>query len=182
MRYFLDTEFAEQPPRDALAPGMMTTHRPGFIDLISVGLVAEDGRKLHEINLDFNPDNANAWVKANVLPLLPSPSAIQRRKVKDIGRRIVDFVGGDSKPQFWGFYADYDWVVFCWLQGSMVDLPKRWPKYCNDLRQVCHHLGLVRGDLPPSPEREHDALEDAIWLQAAFKCVEARAAEKGLIL
>jgi hypothetical protein len=181
MRYFLDTEFAEQPPRDIVS-GVLANHRPGSIDLISLGIAAEDGRKLHEISLDFNPDNANAWVKANVLPLLPPPSAIKRRKVADIGKRVVEFVGGDRKPEFWAYYADYDWVAFCWLQGSMIQLPQRWPKFCLDLRQACHHLGMVRAELPPDPPRAHDALEDAIWLQSAFAIVQKRAEARGLIL
>lgn len=37
--------------------------------------------------------------------------------------------------EFYAYYADYDWVVFCWLFGKMNSLPKGFPKYCNDLKQ-----------------------------------------------
>lgn len=40
-----------------------------------------------------------------------------------------------DKPEFYAYYADYDWVVFCWLFGSMMNLPKGFPMYCNDLKQ-----------------------------------------------
>jgi hypothetical protein len=41
------------------------------------------------------------------------------------------------KPiQFYGYYADYDWVLFCWLFGKMIDLPNGFPMYCRDLKQI----------------------------------------------
>ena len=42
---------------------------------------------------------------------------------------------GKHKPEFYAYYADYDWVVFCWLFGKMIDLPKGFPMYCRDLKQ-----------------------------------------------
>jgi hypothetical protein len=41
----------------------------------------------------------------------------------------------DPNIEFYGYYADYDWVVFCWLFGRMIDLPKGYPMYCKDLKQ-----------------------------------------------
>lgn len=41
-----------------------------------------------------------------------------------------------SKINFYGYFADYDWVVFCWLFGKMIDLPKGFPMYCKDLQQI----------------------------------------------
>jgi hypothetical protein len=38
-------------------------------------------------------------------------------------------------PEFYGYYCDYDWVVFCQLFGKMIDLPKGFPMYCFDLKQ-----------------------------------------------
>jgi hypothetical protein len=40
-----------------------------------------------------------------------------------------------NKPEFYAYYADYDWVAFCWLFGKMIDLPKGFPMYCKDLKQ-----------------------------------------------
>jgi len=37
---------------------------------------------------------------------------------------------------FYGYHADYDWVVFCQLFGKMMDLPKGFPMYCKDLKQM----------------------------------------------
>lgn len=39
-------------------------------------------------------------------------------------------------PVFYGYYSDYDWVVFCWLFGKMRHLPFGFPMYCRDLKQI----------------------------------------------
>lgn len=38
--------------------------------------------------------------------------------------------------KFYAYYGDYDWVGFCWLFGKMIDLPKGFPMYCIDLKQM----------------------------------------------
>lgn len=54
----------------------------------------------------------------------------------DIDSRVRSFKKGDSfDPKFYAYYADYDWVAFCWLFGKMMDLPNGFPMYCNDLKQ-----------------------------------------------
>lgn len=41
-----------------------------------------------------------------------------------------------SNIKFYAYYANYDWVVFCWLFGKMIDLPAGFPMYCIDLKQM----------------------------------------------
>jgi hypothetical protein len=73
-----------------------------------------------------------------------------------------------SKPIFYGYYADYDWVVFCQLFGKMVDLPEGFPMYCRDIKQIADMLG---GVVLPQPAEgvEHDALEDARWNKRVYE-------------
>ncbi len=59
MRFFYDTEFIEDG----------TT-----IDLVSIGIVGEDGREFYAVSTEFDPDRAGKWVRANVLPKLPRPA------------------------------------------------------------------------------------------------------------
>ncbi len=47
-----------------------------------------------------------------------------------------------AEPEFWAYYADYDWVVFCQLFGTMMDLPKGFPMYCLDLKQLQDEITL----------------------------------------
>jgi hypothetical protein len=50
--------------------------------------------------------------------------------------RIKCIVDKWGPLEFYGYYADYDWVGFCWLFGKMNDLPKNFPMYCKDLKQI----------------------------------------------
>lgn len=75
-----------------------------------------------------------------------------------------------SKPEFWAYYADYDWVVFCQLFGTMMDLPKGFPMYCRDIKQECDRLGNPK--LPEQGKGEHNALEDARWNRKAWEFLQ----------
>src|SRR5260221_101420 len=55
IRYFYDTEFIEDGHT---------------IDLISIGIVAEDGRELYMQSCEFDPDKASPWVQEHVLTSL----------------------------------------------------------------------------------------------------------------
>jgi len=59
VRFFYDCEFIEDG----------TT-----IDLVSIGVVGEDGREFYAVSTEFDAGRAGAWVRANVLPKLPSPA------------------------------------------------------------------------------------------------------------
>lgn len=83
-----------------------------------------------------------------------------------IRRGVLNFVG-DCKPEFWGYYSDYDWVAFCQIFGTMMDLPKGWPMYCRDLKQLCVDLGDPK--LPQQGTDEHNALNDARWNKKAYE-------------
>lgn len=150
MRYFIDTEF----------------HEDGrIIDLISLAVVAEDGRELYLVSSEFEPGDCNDWVRQHVLPHLPHPAErVTRSQIRDA---VLAFVSGDGRPEFWGYFADYDWVVLCQLFGRMVDLPPGFPYLCMDLKQLALSLGIEK--LPqPDEEDEHHALNDARWIRDRF--------------
>lgn len=184
MRYWLDTEFIE----DGVT-----------IDLISIGIVCDDGREYYACNDECNLFKANQWVKDNVLIHLPpkhigvnpgnpdvSPKVRQdilmwktRDRIKE--DLLLFFAGGvvDSEEdqslnwdqaiqglEIWGYYADYVWVVFCQLFGTMMDLPEGFPMYCRDIKQWCDELGNPK--LPEQGKGEHHALADARWNKQAW--------------
>jgi len=141
MRIYFDTEFIEDGRT---------------IDLLSIGLVREDGLTFYAEPAETDRSRASAWVTANVLPYLTGP--VMPRT--EIARRIVEFAGSD--PEFWAWYADYDWVALCQLFGTMMDLPSGWPMFCRDYRQVTDGKHLPAQDEQDGPE--HNALSDAHWL------------------
>ena len=150
-RYFFDTEFIEDGRT---------------IDLISIGIVCEDGREFYAevASTEIPWARAAPWVLANVRPHLRDG----RKWAKaDLGPAIVEFVtAGGDKPQFWAYVADYDWVVFCQLFGRMLDLPKGWPRFCMDLKQLTVEKGSPK--LPDQVGTEHHALADARWNRDVF--------------
>lgn len=196
MKYFLDTEFIEG------------FHKPLFgksrhyIDLISIGIYREDGKSLHLISSEYNHKDADDWVRDNVITPLYKETVIGFAKNNwgannfhkgygisnaQIRDKIALFMGCYRDSLFWrappnievyGYYSDYDWVLFCSLFGRMIDLPRGLPMYCIDLKQKLDEaaakvpvgydkeLGLVsikQSPLFPKPIDEHNALADAKW-------------------
>ena len=146
MKYFYDTEFIDD----------------GYtIELISIGVAAEDGREYYGISSEFNPERAGRWVRTNVLPKLPSPSSQLYRSRKQIRSDLEDFFGidGDEPIELWAWVGAYDHVVLCQLWGPMTALPPAIPRFTRELRQFWEERGCPR--MPPRPRDAHDALVDA---------------------
>jgi inhibitor of KinA sporulation pathway (predicted exonuclease) len=158
MIYFYDTEFIEDGKT---------------IDLISIGIVAEDGREYYAISREFDPSRASEWVIANVLRKLPPRSYGAWRTRGEMRNDILAFIG-DDKPEFWAFYADYDHVALCQLFGTMMDLPKGWPMYTLDIKQVLEIKGIHEDDLGISNGSEHSALHDARWVRDVFRLINKK--------
>jgi hypothetical protein len=152
MKIWFDTEFVEDGKT---------------IDLISIGLAREDGACFYAENAQCDREAASQWVKDNVFPHLTGGDALKSRAW--IAEAIKEFAG--ETPEFWAYYADYDWVVLCQLFGTMMDLPKGWPMYCRDLKQEADRLNVR---LPTQDTTEHHALADAIWTHDAWKLLQDR--------
>ena len=268
MKYFLDTEFLEGTQKTWFRYTKPT------IDLISIGIVCEDGREYYAISKDFNLKEAwnrydiktmtnlkgdsdtnkmkVYWLRDNILKpiynelVLHHTSADWYHKNPHLGEKVNDgrwlefnykslkwlinkygktnkqiaeeichfidarwieegniskgfmYPGGTTikkvkttDVQFYGYFADYDWVVFCWLFGKMIDLPKGFPMYCIDLKQsldekawktYCNNGTLdsekdinkrieflkTKGTYPKQTN-EHNALADAKWNYELYK-------------
>ena len=189
MKYFFDTEFIEGFHRPLFGK------RRHFIDLISIGIVCEDGREYYGVSTDFNPNDADEWVKKNVISKLPHRHADHydspriRREAElwkpqsTIARETLEFFGCWRDQHFWrategievyAYYADYDWVLLCSLFGRMIDLPKGFPMYCRDLKQMMDERGLSdqwKDQHCPKPDNLHSAIEDAKWNMRLYDAV-----------
>lgn len=89
----------------------------------------------------------------------------------------------ETPIEFYGYYSDYDWVLFCSLFGRMIDLPKGFPMYCIDLKQsldektyddsywgsrerisLKERLNVIKSvEDYPKENNNHNALSDAKW-------------------
>ena len=169
MIYALDTEFMEDGK---------------LIELLSIGLVAEDGREFYRQMIEADHGQANTFVRQHVMPHLePCPSGFGKNQHwsnwkrggcvegcpwvlrKDCREQLQAFCG--KQPVFVGYFASYDWVAFCQLFGCMIDLPEGWPMYCHDLRALLDQMG--RQDVTEPDDIPHHALLDARWVMQTWK-------------
>jgi hypothetical protein len=149
VRYFYDTEFIEDGRT---------------IELISIGVVAEDGREYYAVSTEFDPERAGSWVRAHVLPKLPPPASQLWRARSQIRLDLEEFFGAfkaeATEPiELWAWVGAYDHVALCQLWGPMTALPAAIPRFTRELRQLWEDRGRPR--MPPRPQDVHDALVDA---------------------
>ncbi len=115
MRFFYDCEFGVTAPA---------------VTLLSVGVVAEDGRELYAVLNDWDPLEVHPWVRENVLPQLPPASTWKPRA--QVREELLAFLGDDAV--LWAWYGAYDHVALCQLWGAMPELPRARP--AGDLRRA----------------------------------------------
>lgn len=245
MNYFFDTEFHARIKK----PWFGKKHH--LMELISIGIVDEDGRTYYAVSSDFDLKAAwnNTWLRENVLhPIYKDLKDIQNENLVEqmfyghlwsrftykslkllikwhgktndqIAAEIFNFVNPDlgfhiegysnsvfknpaseislyfdkhnvtviqdhcyAQPEFYAYFADYDWVLLCSLFGSMMDLPPGFPMYCKDLKQykdqAADNVVYLTGEKPtkedklhvvesqknyPLNNNNHNALSDAKW-------------------
>lgn len=158
MRYFYDCEFIEDGHT---------------IDLVSIGVVAEDGREFYAVSTEFDPERAGKWVRKNVLPKLPqssSPLWKSRARIRD---DLLTFLipRPGIVPELWAWVAAYDHVALCQLWGPMTALPQSLPRFTRELKQFWEENGSPA--LPAAPDDAHDALADARHNLVKFEAVLA---------
>ncbi len=146
MRFFYDTEFIDNGR---------------IIDLISIAVVAQDGREFYAVSAEFDPESAGRWVRAHVLPKLPPPASRLWRSRRQIREGLEEFLGvdGDEPIELWAWVGAYDHVALCQLWGPMTSLPPQIPRFTRELRQLWEDHGCPR--MPARPADTHDALVDA---------------------
>lgn len=161
------------------------------IELISIAIVADDGRELYAINWDADLDRVrdNAWLMANVVPTLPltlgpdrwgterlawdfdKPDADKVLSPKrTIASAVEDFLldvehrdrtGMLPHVELWADYGAYDHVALAQLWGRMIDLPEGIPMFTHDIQQEASRLGIAWDALPKQESGMHNALADA---------------------
>lgn len=214
MKYFYDTEFLEGTQKKWIGGKTKPT-----IDIISIGIVCEDGREYYAVNKDFNLKEAwnrydekiqyfngdirnqfpngrkykEYWIRENVLKPIYyewvgkdinfhevdfSYKDFKRllnkygKSIENIRKGIIDFTNPGlmwptssynnselkegsilseffdkhnvkedngyfvAQPTLYGYYSAYDHVALSWIFGKMIDLPKGFPMYTRDLKQM----------------------------------------------
>jgi hypothetical protein len=160
VRFFYDCEFIEDG----------TT-----IDLVSIGAVGEDGREFYAVSTEFDASKAGAWVRAHVLPKLPSPGHPAWCSRNRLRADLLAFLtGAPGEVELWAWIAAYDHVALCQLWGPMTALPRALPRFTRELRQRWEDAG--RPPLPQHGSDAHDALADARLNLRRWEAIEAAVA------
>ena len=156
MRHFYDTEFIDNGRT---------------IELISIGVAAEDGREYYAVSTEFAPEQAGRWVRTHVLPKLPSPSSPVWKSRAQIRSDLEEFFGidGNEPIELWAWVGAYDHVALCQLWGPMTALPPAVPRFTHELRQLWEDRGCP--DMPPRPADAHDALVDARYNLQRYRLI-----------
>lgn len=155
-----------------------------FNDLMGLWKLTE--QKANEIGYSVGYNPLLKFTYKNLKKLI----SMYGKSNKQIASEVVNFVNYKSEdhkteyclgfsnkiqPEFYGYYADYDWVVFCWLFGKMIDLPEGFPMYCRDLKQMIDERGFdsdwLKSNLPKTIS-EHNALADAKWNLEVFNLLQ----------
>ncbi|WP_353647830.1 polyadenylate-specific 3'-exoribonuclease AS [Nakamurella sp. A5-74] len=155
-RYFYDCEFIE----DGLT-----------IELVSIGVVADDGREYYAVSTDFDPGRANSFVRTHVLDKLPSPADRawrSRRRIRDDLQEF--FAAGVTPIELWAWVAAYDHVALAQLWGAMPALPRFIPRFTREIRQFWESAGSP--ELPTHTADRHEALADARLAMARWQVAD----------
>lgn len=178
--YTYDTEFLEDG---------------STIDLISIGIVCEDGREYYAVNSDMNVDRIRKddWLLENVwkhLPLRGYRATLtsvgggrNEMRTKDAGvldtnsvlvkpkwviaNEVRDFLLAAESPQLWAYYGAYDHIALMQLWGKMIHKPQGIPMFTHDIVQLWESFNVE--DLPEQDGTQHNALNDARWNWEALK-------------
>lgn len=169
------------------------------IDLISIGMIAENGEEFYRINegLSLFKLSRQPWHMENTVPTLPiatlpggklewddshadftliMPKAEVKADVYDFILRHTP-IGG--QVELWAWYGAYDHVALAQLWGPMNELPRIVPMYTNDLKQEMSRVekklntNRLHFDMPTfrtiGSGKSHNALDDARLLKLRYE-------------
>jgi hypothetical protein len=153
MNIYIDTEFIQTPQH---------------IELISVGLVKSSGKSYYAVSADFQPENANDWVKQKVFPHLANT---ERKPLDTIKKEMEDFVGYEM-GYFWAFMGVSDWYLILQLYGGLSSMPYNFSLFYRELKQEIERLNFPER-LFPARQNAHHALADAFWAKQLHENLQA---------
>lgn len=153
------------------------------IQIVSIGIICEDGRKIYRINPEALSSVAiHPWLSVHVAPYLPmhSPSngiiawdtthdeyQYVSRDLDELISDVLAFCRSIPGLELWAWMGHYDHVVFHQLFGSMNEQPAGIPLYTRDIQELI--LANPQADLPPQPYRRDHALDDARWALEVYQ-------------
>lgn len=182
MKLFFDTEFT----------GLRKN-----TTLVSIGIVAEDGKKFYAEFTDFDDKQCDQWIEDNVLKhlILNGNDNLAARLGEDenatvvlgcktdIRNELADWLSQYESVQFVSDVCHYDFVLLIDLFGTAWDLPQNVSASCHDINQdIAKHYSISERDAFDKSREEiiselcgesingvkHNALYDAEVIKAIY--------------
>lgn len=174
MKVFFDTEF---------------TGLHQHTTLISIGLIAEDGRTFYAEFTDYDKTQIDDWLQENVINnLIVHPERTHYFKVTDeeeiykddsqiIKIRLETWLGKLGNVEMWSDCLSYDWVLFNQLFGHAFNIPKNVYYIPFDICTLMKVKGIdpdisredFAGAKDWNVENKHNALHDAKVIKACYE-------------
>jgi hypothetical protein len=160
------------------------------LEVISIALIAEDGREYYALNLDCNLLAADYQTKLDIIEPLPEKKDVSWRTQEQIKSDLLHFIHGHKGHPWYSSedveglkddpWFDKDVRIWAWSEnsndykslqkffGGEGNLPKWFPEYCNYLEEQWNWFGT--SELPEKPqEAVYSALADARWRKIVFE-------------
>jgi hypothetical protein len=169
MRVFMDTEF---------------TGLRKDTDLISLALIAEDGRAFYAEfnNIDFL--SQDAWIKENVYPGLRFQFTKSMPRLDpdyhaccgypyEVKAYLEEWLMQFDQVEIWSDCLAYDWVLFCELFGGAMAIPANVYYIPFDICTLFKMRGIDpdinREEFAGLTGQKHNALHDAKVIKACYE-------------
>lgn len=174
MKVFFDTEF---------------TGLHQNTTLISIGMVAEDGRTFYAELTDYDKNQVDEWIQKNVINNLiihharknyyyvTDTDEIYLGDKEKIRRKLTEWLEQFDKVKMWGDCLSYDWVLFNQLFGHAFNIPKNVYYIPFDICTLMKIKGvdpdISREDYAGvknwDVEDKHNALHDARVIKSCYE-------------
>lgn len=165
--------------------------------LVSIGIVAEDGKKFYAEFTDFDEKQCDQWIEDNVLKhlILSGNDNLAARLGEDnhttvvlgckddIKNELSDWLSQFDSVQFVSDVCHYDFVLLIDIFGMAFDLPNNVSASCHDINQdIAKHYGISEREAFDKSREEivaelcgetisgvkHNALYDAEVIKAIY--------------
>lgn len=171
MKVFFDTEF---------------TGLHQNTTLISIGCIAENGRKFYATSRDYDLSQVDAWIMTHVIENIANGDALLGDAAGnsghdghncDIAAALKVWLESFGEPiEMWSDCLAYDWVLFCQLWGHAFSIPACVYYIPFDLSTLLKVRGIdpdisreEYAEMVLGESKKHNALWDAMVIQ---KCYE----------
>lgn len=148
--------------------------------LISIGMVADDGRTLYAELDNYEPGQGyiTDWIKENVIANLTGENVVSREV---LAKQVTEFLAPYESVEIWSDCLAYDWVLFCQIFGGAFSIPKNIYYIPFDICTLMKIKGvdpdINREEFANMTGIKHNALHDAKVIKKCFEILSKQPEE-----